>query len=533
MKTYLKKFVVIMTIISVLLSAVLNAENYTTISGNDVQVVPAKNVIVLIADGQSVGVNTLLRWYNGGTPLTIDQMASGLVRTHNSDTPIADSAPAATALATGYKSHTGFIGVLPDVANLYGAKMNGEARRPIASILEASKLAGKSTGIVATSEIMHATPAAFTAHFPSRKEYDILSEQQVFQNLNVIMGGGYDFFTPAGRKDKKDLVKEFDKMGYTLVRNTKEMKAYKGDKVWGAFASKAMKYEYEKKGTQEPSLSDMTKKAIEILSKNNKGFFLMVESSKVDWAAHANDPIGLISDSMAFDEAVKVALDFAKKDGNTIVVALTDHGNSGLTIGDSSTSTGYDFVKLEEIINPLKKAKLTAEGVAGLIKGGADIKETMKNYYGVSDLTLEELETLKGKNLEYAIGPIIAKRAKIGFTTNGHTGEDVPLYSYLPNNQRMTGVFDNTDIPKYLAASIGVNLDEATKRLFMDIKDLKGVKATESGDTLKLEKGSTVVVLTKNRNIALVNGKETTLEGIVVYNGIKWYAPRQISDFLK
>jgi Alkaline phosphatase len=130
-----------------------------------------KNVILLIPDGMSSDIVTLARWYNGGKKLNLDELATGMVRTYSSDAPIADSAPAATAMATGFKSHTGFIGVLPDANTMPGLTTlpEGYERVPVANVLEAAKLSGRSTGLIATSEIMHATPASFSAHDPSRK----------------------------------------------------------------------------------------------------------------------------------------------------------------------------------------------------------------------------------------------------------------------------------------------------------------------------------------------------------------------------
>ena len=126
-----------------------------------------------------------------------------------------------------------------------------------------------------------------------------------------------------------------------------------------------MSYELdrEKLTPTEPSLENMTEKALNLLSKNNKGFFLMVEGSKIDWASHANDPVGVISDVLAFDKAVEKAIEFAKKDGNTVVIVAADHGNGGLTIGNRDTSKNYDKLPLSAFIDPLKKASLTGEGL--------------------------------------------------------------------------------------------------------------------------------------------------------------------------
>ncbi|MGL5955316.1 MAG: alkaline phosphatase [Brevinema sp.] len=519
-----------LTIMLILFGGCSNGQ-FSTSSGTT-ELVKAKNAIILIADGQSVGVTTLLRWYKDGEPLAMDSMASGLVKTHNADTPIADSAPAGTALATGHKSRTGFIGVLPDESLLPGSTKNGEARRPVASILKAARLDGKSTGIIATSEVMHATPAAYTSHSPSRRNYDDLSEQQVYQNLDIIMGGGYYYFTPEGRNDGKDLVQTFLEKGYTLVRTKEEMDNANTSKIWGAFADTAMDYHFDRPSTQ-PSLAEMTDKAIKVLSKNSKGFFLMVEGSKVDWAAHANDPIGMLSDAYAFDEAVKVALEFAKKDKNTIVIALTDHGNSGITMGDRSTSVGYDLLPIETFITPLKNATLTAEGIIKLISQGVATNVAIKTGYGI-DPTPAELASLQGSTyLESSIAQIISTKAKIGFTTGGHTGEEVPLYSYLPGDKRITGVLDNTDIPKYVAAAMNLDLDKTSARLFISADELRreGITVEEKENQLILTKNKSLT-LEKNKNIALQDNKIIELEGVAVYNGITWYVPTQVKNFL-
>lgn len=349
----------------------------STIAQNNPQ---AKNIIMMIPDGQSVSDTTLARWYKGGTPLAVDEMMCGLVRTYSSDAAIADSAPSGTVYATGFKSHTGFVGVLPDENIMPGMKPLADAdkRRPVASILEAAQMLGKGTGLIATSKIMHATPADFSAHDPSRKNYDNLSEQEVYQNIDVVLGSGEYYLTPEGRKDGENLASELKNMGYDYITTPDEMRNTNSTKIWGMFAPKDLSYEIDRDSSKQPSLAEMTKKAIDTLSKNENGFFLLVEGSKVDWASHANDPIGIISDTLAYDEAVKAALDFAKKDGNTVVISVTDHGNGGMTIGNKATDNNYDKQPLDAFIAPLKKASRTGEGVEN-----TDIAAYMSELFGI------------------------------------------------------------------------------------------------------------------------------------------------------
>jgi alkaline phosphatase len=508
-----------------------------------------RSVILLIPDGMSVDGVTLARWYRGGAPLALDALACGLVRTYSSDAAIADSAPAATAMATGFKSHTGYIGVLPDVADMPGQRpiRQGEEKRPVASVLETAHLAGKAAGLIATSELMHATPAAFASHDPSRKNYDALSEQMLHNRVEVLLGGGRKFFQPSARKDGEDLLAEARKLGYTLVATPAELAALKpaaGQKVLGLFAPEALAYDFDRDPAKEPSLAEMTRKALEILSLDPDGFFLMVEGSKVDWAAHANDPVGIVSDVLAFDAAVAEALAFAEKDGRTALLAVSDHGNSGLTIGDRSTSTTYDKHALAFFLDPLKKARRTGEGLESLLAADrANAGQVLAEYYGVSDLSAEELKAVKeakAGSLNYTVGPMIAARARLGFTTTGHTGEDVVLYAYDPSGNRPTGLVENSDLALIMARYLGVRLWRTTDRLFLEASAAFKAKGATVGEDktdpnnpmLVVRKGATEVRLPQNKGYALAGGKNIPLEGVTVFNGERWYVGQRAVDLI-
>ncbi|MDP2791012.1 MAG: alkaline phosphatase [Rectinemataceae bacterium] len=519
----------------------------------------AQNVIMLIPDGMSVAGTTLARFYKGAS-LALDEIACGLVSTWSSDGTIADSAPAGSAFATGWASQTGNVA---SIGKLYllpgGAVPEANESRPVATILEAARLSGRSTGIISTSEFMHATPADFSAHDPSRSNYDNLTEQIVYNGLNVILGGGTPYLNASARKDKEDLKAVLASRGYGYVDNASDLRAFRGDRLVGTFGktttSTAMSYDIDRDSGNEPSLARMTAKAIEILSTNEKGFFLMVEGSKIDWAAHANDPVALITDIIAFDDAVKVALDFAKQDGNTVVIAATDHGNSGISIGDRSISSGYDKTSWTTFINPLKRASLTGEGLeaalaAKLAAKAADhskedvIREVVATYMGISDLTEAELAALaaaKSGSLNYAIGPMIAARAKIGFTTNGHTGEDVVLYGYDPFGKRLSGLVKNTDIATYMAATMKVDLEATTSRLFQDaVSMFSKMGASVSVDktdpenpVLVAAKGDKTLRIPRNKSVVYLNGEAVDSEGVAVFNGTTWFVAENVINLIK
>ena len=429
-----------------------------------------KNVIYLIADGMNDGILTAAKYYKdiqdgtlGNDKLAMDSIRSGFVKTAWANGPITDSAPAATALSSGYKTNPGVVG------------LNTEGT-PQASILEAAELNGLATGIIATAEITHATPAAFSAHVENRKDYNSIMKQQLYKDIEVVLGGGSLFFESTGggkRKDGKDLTEDIKDLGYDYVTTKSEMNESSSDKLWGLFAEKDLAYDFNRVSQEieeQPSLAEMTEKAIEVLEKDEDGFFLMIEGSKIDWAAHANDPAGAIGDILAFDDAVQVALDYAKENQDTIVVVTTDHANSGFSIGNESTTSGYNDLTFEESIMQMKDFKLSAEKFTSLAEGKSDeeVKALIKEYYGYTDITDKELEYAKNGQ----INEVMKIRGKLGYTTGGHTGGDVYLGVYAPAGvEKLRGTVDNKEIPKYIASNLELNLDSASETLYQDIKE--------------------------------------------------------------
>lgn len=179
------------------------------------------NVIMLVMDGASSSATTLARWYKGA-PLVMDEIASGGVKTFSSESAITDSAPGGTAMATGNKSNSGYVGVLPSVVNSPGAEKvkSRDQFKPVANVLEGAELSGRSTGIVATSEIQHATPAAFSSHHVNRNNFSVIGEQQVYQDMEVVLGGGKKALLPESekgtRKDGENLMKVLENKNYDV-----------------------------------------------------------------------------------------------------------------------------------------------------------------------------------------------------------------------------------------------------------------------------------------------------------------------------
>lgn len=509
------------------------------------------NVIMLVMDGSSDNLSTIARWYKGEA-LAVDEILSGAVRTYSAESAITDSAPAATALATGHKSNSGYVGVLPSLVTTPGVDKVAEesAFKPVANVLEGAKQKGRATGIVSTSEIQHATPAGFSSHVTSRSNYDDIAEQQVYQGLDVVLGGGSNSLKET-RKDNEDLLKVIEANKYDYVTNREKLLSTKSDKIWGSFAPSALAYDFDREKTnpEQPTLAEMTGKAIQTLDKDEDGFFLMVEGSKIDWAAHANDTIGMLSDFLAFDDAVNEALKFAKADGNTLVIAVTDHGNSGITLGNDNTTKGYDTTPVSAYINPLKEATMTVEGALSYLKKDKSNLDEVAALYGLKNLSNEERKALvDANNISATMVQLLANRANIGYTTGGHTGDDVFLYAYGPN--KPTGLVENTDLARIMAKTMGFDLAQLTNSLYNNAElELKkkgfAVEIKTSDPTnpvLIASKGDKTYEMAENKNTitrkqTLKNGKVLTkeykLSTITVYNDKHFYISDEALTLIK
>jgi alkaline phosphatase len=284
--------------------------------------VSVQNVILFIGDGMGIHTVDAARFHRGGSSgkLQMDRMpVTGLVRTCPADKLVTDSAASATALATGRKTKNGMLGMTPD-----GNKWT--------TLLEACKARGMACGLVATSSITHATPAAFASHIDSRRGQPEIAAQLLEHGVDVLLGGGIDFFKPRSaenskRKDDRDLLAEARARGYEVALTRDAMTASRSPLLLGLFAREGMKTL-----PPEPSLAEMSVKAVGLLSARAGGFFLMVEGSQIDWEAHDNETDETIRQVLDFDAAVGLALDFAASDGRTLVLVTADHETGGASV---------------------------------------------------------------------------------------------------------------------------------------------------------------------------------------------------------
>ena len=281
-----------------------------------------KNIILMIGDGMSLTpiVAARIRALGADGTLHIQRMpVTGFLNTHAADKLITDSASSATSLSSGYKTNNGMIGMLPDGTKVY-------------TILEAARDKGMATGLVATSTITHATPASFAAHVRARSNQAAIAVDFIANRVNVILGGGREFFMPqtdheSRRLDDRNIVEEAISAGYEFVQTKAELENSNGSYVLGLFENGPLTT-----NAPEPTIEEMTIKAIEILSRNDNGFFLMVEGSQIDWGEHDNDGDYAIRQMLMFDLAIKRAVEFAENNGETLLVITADHETGGMTI---------------------------------------------------------------------------------------------------------------------------------------------------------------------------------------------------------
>ena len=403
-----------------------------------------KNVIFLIGDGMGTSYTSAYR-YLKDDPSTkfvddtaFDPYLVGQQMTYPEDPSqnVTDSASAATAMAAGIKTYNNAIAVDNDESE-------------VKTVLEAAKEKGKATGLVATSEITHATPASFGAHDIARKNMNAIADDYYDELINgkhkvdVLLGGGTDLF----EREDRNLTEEFEEDGYSYVTDRQGLLNNKDKQVLGLFAPAGMPKMIDRDDSV-PSLEEMTESAIDRLKKDKDGFFLMVEGSQVDWAGHDNDIVGAMSEMEDFENAFQAAIEFAKKDKNTLVVATADHSTGGFSIGADGIYNWFG--------EPIAAAKRTPDFMAQAILDGAGVSETLTEYIDL-ELTNEEIEAV-GKaaesksftEIDNAIETIFDERSHTGWTTGGHTGEDVPVYAYGPSSDKFAGHLDNTDHAKII-----------------------------------------------------------------------------------
>jgi len=442
-----------------------------------------KNVILLIPDGFGPASATLardyLREYEGVTELALDSLQTGSVRTFSTSSRVTDSAAGATAYATGHKTYNGAIAV-------------DTTKEPLGTILQAAERRGMATGLVATSRITHATPASFSANVPNRWMENRIAEQQLSSGADVILGGGKRHFLPSSakgsrRKDDRNLMNEASAEGYQVVEDRTGLMEIDRGPVLGLFSMSHMSYEIDRDPAEQPSLAEMTAKAIDLVSQDEDGYFLMVEGSRIDHAGHGNDAAAHLYDILAYDEAAAVALDRARADGNTLVISVSDHETGGLSLGrDIQKEDGIEGVYAwhPDVLHRIQAShgvmfrqvidRFDALSDSDTVNDSVRVvQDVIADVAGISDLSDAEVADIRSHidnpyALSFVFSDVVERRAVIGWTTRGHTAVDVSLYAYGPGQDRFLGNIDNTEVGQILADLMGVDLGALTTQIRSD-----------------------------------------------------------------
>ncbi|MFT4541765.1 MAG: alkaline phosphatase [Planctomycetota bacterium] len=423
-----------------------------------------KNLILMIADGFGPTGRTMARQFTGER-LTLDGLLVGSASTRSSNSLVTDSAAGATVYASGVQTYNGAIGV-----NAVGA--------PVATLLEAAEERGMLTGLISTARMTHATPACFAAHVPNRIMEARIAEQELVHGIELMLGGGQQYFLPVSdggkRIDGRNLFVEATDLGYQVLKNRAGFDALERLPVIGLFTDSHMAYELDRDPEQEPSIAEMTAKAIELLSAGSeKGFFLMVEGGRIDHAGHANDPAGHVHDILAYDAAVAEALKFAEADRETLLISVADHETGGLALGRNENNTGIYTWKPDYV----RSITASVEAMTAGVTNAVGLKAAIKKHAGIESLTsaeegmLVELEHLSGKDLSMRIAQLasiyISQRALTGWSSWGHTAVDIEVFVHGPGSDVFRGHHTNFEIGRMLAERMSFDL-AATKPILED-----------------------------------------------------------------
>lgn len=430
----------------------------------------AKNIIFLVSDGMSTGTlnmaNMLLQRKEGRPSHWIklyeeQKVTRALMDTASASSLVTDSAAGSSAWGSGVRVKNGSLNV----------GINGEHYKPI---LQKFKAAGKAVGCVTTVPICHATPAGFCINNNRRGDMDEIALQYLPLLFDVMMGGGIDNFMADTREDKQDVIRLYREKGYTVVTNKNDLihLTVQTDKpLLGLFYDGGLPYSLDMEQDKTlkksiPTLAEMTAMAIKKLSNNEKGFVLQVEAGKVDWAAHANDIGALLYDQIAFDDAVKIAIDFAENDKDTLVIITTDHGNAnpGLFYGDKANKDFDAIQKFKQtnewILNGIDKT-FTEQQIIERIEFAQRIvikkeeaAELVSRYQ-----TFKEEGIYNPYKLPYKyLGEVQRNYTSVNWGSMHHSADYVELCMFGPGSELLKPFVKNTDLHYLMLEAAGMGI---------------------------------------------------------------------------
>jgi alkaline phosphatase len=429
----------------------------------------AKNLIFLVVDGMGKGTLSLGHHWSLhclGKPLNWTSLccqpgiSQALQDTASASSPVTDSAAAASAWGCGQRVMNRSINV----------DANGVSLNPLYSY---AKAAGKATGLVTTCRVTHATPAGFVANVADRDSEDEIARQYLKREVDVLLGGGRQHFQRPDGLDTPgsisvDLIPEFKARGYACVRNKTELNQKASvPRLLGLFSESHIPHVIDRKHNPDflevPDLPMLFKTALESLSVSERGFVLQVEAGRVDHAGHVNDPAAILHELLEFDRCIPIALEYLKKDPDTLLIITTDHGTGGCQLnglGDDNIDSGPALRRINEATASFEA--LEAEFIAS---GWFDRKRFVEAT-GISP-TKDQADALQaileGGKFEYfssemtqIVSEAMMQTTAVGWTSNYHTAELVDLFAMGPGSEQVTSFIKNNELFDIMKQALGV-----------------------------------------------------------------------------
>jgi alkaline phosphatase len=449
------------------------------------QAMPRK-VIFFLGDGMGMSTMTAARIYAVGEDgeLTMDTLPeTAFVKTYSNDAQVTDSAPSMSAYMTGVKMNNEVLSMSSDTravdpvadanGNQLGNHCGARNGRPATTLLEMAKASGLAAGVVTTTRVTHATPAATYAHICHRDlENDIAAalvpdgggfNSALGAGLDVVLGGGSQFFRPpkdgGKRADGRDLIAELKAKNYTFAANASEFNGIDGSqtaRLFGLFTSSHMSYDLDRDAAKEPSLADMTSKAMDVLSRNPKGYFLMVEGGRIDHALHETTAKKALQDTLAFDNAIALALAKARSTDpelkHTLIVVTADHDHT-LVLNGYAKRTGKTAAGHAGVLGVVKNYVTGAvekdlDGAPYAIIGfGNGEQRTQASRAGMAGLD----DSITGANTYHQEAAI-----RVGAGSETHGGTDVFLGAIGKGADTFHGTIDNTRVFSLMKNAAGL-----------------------------------------------------------------------------
>lgn len=421
----------------------------------------AKNIIFLVADGMGTGTLSFAnhwmraqhqRELNWMKCLKLPEIHCSIQDTASANSPVTDSAAAASAWGGGKRVNNGTVNISPQ----------GKKNTPI---LVHAKQAGKATGLVTTCQVTHATPAGFTANAEKRSMQHDIAQQYLERHVDVILGGGREHF--SGNKNDKELVEKFRQQGYQIVNSRSELESIQHPgKILGTFSRGHLPFAIDRKNNPKlkeiPGLQQMFKTALQSLSHASNGFVLQVEAGRVDHAGHANDPIAILHEQLEFDSCIPVAIEFIKQHPDTLLIITTDHGTGGCQLN----GWGEMYSETMDALQRINGIKTSLSGVASELRRHSTFKpELFKRLTGLTltakqQKQLSELITKKPTASTSAIvnqlREIWFESTAVGWTSHNHTSEHVPLMATGPGAAAIPALINNNELFGIMTQALGV-----------------------------------------------------------------------------